>query len=158
MDSSLLLGLAVSRLAFLGRSNAWAGLGSLSLAGTLGGGGRGSRSIGTIFVAAVTTVGTGVLGSELGNSGAWEFVGGVGEGVDEDTGVIVLVGTGESDEFIGAGSSGLAAADLDLDAAGVELGTPGLVGQMKGDDLVTKNVSTASEVGRELERMGLSVD
>jgi len=158
VDSSLLLGLAVSRPAFLRRSKAWAGLGGgLGLSSsTVGRGGRGGRGIGTAV--GISTVGARALGRKLGNSGTGEFVGSVGEGVDEDTGITVTVGTGESDELIRTGGSGLAAADVDLDAAGVELGTSGLVGQMKGDDLVTDEISTASEVGRELERMGLSVD
>jgi len=157
IGSSLLLGLAASRTAVLRRGNARTGLGSLSL-GALRGGGRRGRGIVVVVVTIPTVGATGGLGSELGNSGTWEFVGSFGEGVDEDTGVIVTVGTGESDELIGAGSSGLVAADFDLDAAGVELGTSGLVGQMKGNDLVTKEVSTASERRRKRERMGLSVD
>lgn len=156
IDSSLLLGLAAARPGVLRRGNAWTGLGSLSLR-ALGGGGR--RGRGTSVVVAIPTVGaTSGLGSELRKGGTGEFVGSVGEGVDEDTGVIVLVGTGESDEFTGAGGSGLIAADLDLDAARVELCTSGLVGQMKGDDLVTKEVSTARKGRRKGERMGLSVD
>jgi len=155
IDSSLLLGLAAARSAVLGRGNAWTGLRSLSLRTLGGGGGRGR---GIRAVVAIPTVGARGLGSELGNNGTRELVGSVGEGVDEDTGVSVLVGTRESNEFIGAGSSGLIAADVDLNAAGVELGTSGLVGQMKGNDLVTDQVSTASESRRKSERMGLSVD
>jgi len=155
IDSSLLLGLAAARSAILGRGNAWTGLRSLSLR-TFGGGGRRGRGI--RVVVAIPTVGARGLGSELGNNGTRELVGSVGEGVDEDTGVIVLVGTRETNEFIGAGSSGLIAADVDLNAAGVELGTSGLVGQVKGDDLVTDQVSTAGESRRKSERMGLSVD
>ena len=156
IDSSLLLGLAASRFAILRRGNAWTGLGSLGLR-TLGGGGRRGRGIGVV-VAIPTSGATRGLGSELGNNGSGEFVSSVAEGVDEDTGVIVLVGTREFDEFIGTGSSGLIAADVDLDAAGVELGTSGLVAQMKSNDLVTKEVSTASESRRKGERMSLSVN
>jgi len=149
IDSSLLLGLAASRPVILGRGDARAGLRSISLAWTLGGsGGGGGRGV---VAAIVTTAIVRAGGSELGNGGTWECVGSIGEGVDEDTRVSVRVGTRETNEFIGTGGSGLAAADIDLDAAGVELGTSGLVGQMKGDDLVTKEVSTAGEVGRELE-------
>jgi len=156
IDSSLLLGFAATGPAVFRRGGARAGLRSLSL-GTLGGGRR--RGRGTIVVVAIPTGGaTRGLGSELRHGGTGEFVGSVGEGVDEDTGVIVLVGTGESDEFIGAGGTGLIAADVDLNAAGVELGTSRLVGQMKGNDLVTKEVSTASEGRRKRERMGLSVE
>jgi hypothetical protein len=156
IDSSLLLGLAAARSAILWRGNAWTGLGSLSL-GALGGGGRRGRGIGVVV--AIPTVGaTRGLGSELRNSGTREFVGSVREGVDEDTGVIVLVGTGEFDEFFGAGGAGLIAADVDLNTSSVELGTSGSVGQMKGDDLVTKEVSTASKRRRKCERMGLSIE
>ena len=62
------------------------------------------------------------------------------------------------DEFIGAGGAGLTTTDVDLDAGGVELGTSGLISQMKGDDFMTEEISTASKGGRKLERMGLSVD
>jgi len=148
IDSSLLLGLAASRPVILRRGDARAGLRSISLAWTLGGSGRGGRGV---VAAIVTAAIVRARGSELGNGGTWECVGSIGEGVDEDTRVSVRVGTRETNEFIGTGGSGLAAADIDLDAAGVELGTSGLVGQMKGDDLVTKEVSTAGEVGRELE-------
>jgi len=148
IDSSLLLGPAAARPVTRWRGDARAGLRSISLAWTLGGRGRRGRGV---VAAIVTTAIVRARRSELGNGGAWECVGSIGEGVDEDTGISIRVGTGESDEFIGTGGSGLAAADIDLDAAGVELGTSGLVGQMKGDDLVTEEVSTASEVGRELE-------
>jgi hypothetical protein len=156
IDGSLLLGLAATGPVISRRGNAWTGFGSLSLR-ALGGGGRRRRGIGVVV--AIPTVGaTRGLGSELRNSGTGEFVGSVGEGVDEDTGVIVLVGTGEFDEFFGAGGAGLIATDVDLNTASVELGTSRLVGQMKGDDLVTKEVSTASEGRRKRERMGLSVE
>jgi len=100
----------------------------------------------------------GRLGSELRNSGPGELVSSVAESVDEDTGVAVLVGTRESDKFIGAGRSRLTTTDVDLDTGRVELGTSGLISQMKADNLMTKEISTASEVGRELEGMGLSID
>jgi uncharacterized protein YjbI with pentapeptide repeats len=98
------------------------------------------------------------LGCELGNSGTRELVGSVSESVDEDTGVAVLVGTREFDELVGAGGSGLSTTNLDLDTGGVELGASGLISQMKAENLVTEEISTASETGRELERMRLSVD
>lgn len=154
MGSSLLRGVTVSRLV-LGRDNSWAGLsGSLGLAIALGGRGRGGRGITTVGI----VVRARALGSELRNGRARELVGSVAEGVDEDTRIGVLVGTRESDEFIWAGGSGLATTDVDLDAAGVELGTARLIGQMKGDDLVTEEISTMSQVGGKLEGVGLSVD
>ena len=176
INSSLVF--AVSRLA-LRRDSGWAGLsGSLSLAST-GGDWRGGRGtsivvgnlvIGSLVVCSLVVcslvvcnlvIGSPVVGSrgsELRNSRTRELVGAAIEDVDVDAGVGVLVGTREPNEFIGAGSSGLGTANVDLDAAGVELGTSGLVSQMKGDDLVTEEVSTAGEVGRKFERMGLSVD
>lgn len=155
IDGSLLLGLAVSR-PVLGRGDTWAGLsGSLWLVSALGGGGgwRGGRGVATAV--GPTTIG---LGSELGNSRTGEFVGGVGKGIDTDPSVVVLVGTREADEFVGAGGSGLVTANVDLDTAGVELGTSRLVGQVEGNDLMTEEISTTSEGGRKLKRMGLSVD
>jgi len=153
INSSLLLGLAVSR-PVLGGNGAWARLsGSLNLS-SAGGDSRGGRR--TSFV--VGTLVTGSLGSELRDSRTRELVGAIVEDVDEDTGVVILVGTRESDEFIGAGGSGLVTANVDLDAAGVELGTSGSVSQMKGDDLVTEEISTTSEIGRKTERMGLSIE
>ena len=163
IDSSLLLGLAVSR-SILGRDSAWAGLGgSLGLASARGdwrGGRRTSIVVGSPIVGSpiVCNLVVGSIGSELRNSRTREVVGGAVKGIDEDTGIIVLVGARESDEFIGAGGSGLVTANVDLDTGGVELGTSGLISQMKGDDLVTEEISTAGEVGRKLERMGLSVD
>jgi hypothetical protein len=149
-SSLLLVGLAVSRPA-IGRDNTWAGLSrSLRLAGAVG------RGVGTTV--GTIAIGARALGSELGNSRARELVSSVGEGVDKDTRVGVLVSTREADEFVGAGSSGLVTANVDLNTAGVELGTSGFVGQVKGDDLMTEEISTASECGRKLERMGLSVE
>ena len=52
----------------------------------------------------------------------------------------------------------MAATDVDLDAAGVELGTSGLIGQMQSDDLVAEEIPTVSQGGRKREGMGLSVD
>jgi hypothetical protein len=52
----------------------------------------------------------------------------------------------------------LVTTDVDLDTTGVELSASGLVSQVKGNDLVTNEVSTASEVRRKLERMGLSFE
>jgi hypothetical protein len=188
IDSSLLRRLAISRLwrsnAWAGLSR---GLG-LGLASTAGrdrdrrGGRRTSVLVGAViasgivagafiaggivastFIASTVVAGaghpsSGTLGSELRNGGTGELVGSVAESVDEDTGVVVLVGTRESDEFIGAGGSGLTTANVELDAGGVELGASGLIRQMKTNDLMTKEVSTASEIGRELESMGLPVE
>lgn len=166
IDSSLLGGVAVPRI-LLGRGGARAGLRGLGLASIGGdwGGGR-SIAIGIILVCRVIVglIDGGIVvvgarrGSELGNSGTGELVGGVGEGVDADAGVVVLVGTRESDEFVGTGGSGFVTADVDLDAAGVELGTSGLVTQMKSDNLVTEEIATTSEVGRKLEGVSLSVE
>lgn len=163
MGSSLLRGVAVSRLA-LWRGWARAGLSrglGLGLASTTGGDwGRGRR---TSVVAGTVVAGggrhiAGSLGCELRNRGTRELVGSGGESIDEDTRVVVLVSTRESDKLIGAGGSSLTTTNIDLDAGRVELGTSGLSSQMKGDNLVTEEISTMSEVGRELERMGLSVD
>ena len=179
IGSSLLRGLAIPGT-FRRRSNTRAGLNrslrlATRLASTAGGnwrGGRGRRT--SVFVGAIGlgTVVVGVSrhvfrvsrhvirrrGSELRNSGTRELVGSVTESVDEDTGVVVLVGTRESDKFIGAGRSLLATTDFDLDAGGVELGASRLISQVKADDLVTEEISAASEGRRELEGMGLSVD
>jgi len=158
VDISLLRGIAVPRPVL----GSWAGLSrSLSLAGTVGGdwrGGRGTSIVVGAIVSAASRHVVGSLGSELRNSRTRELVGSVAEGVDKNTGVAVLVSTGESDELIWAGGSGLIAANVDLDAAGVELGASELRSQMKADNLVTEEISTAREVGRKLERMGLSVE
>ena len=161
VGSSLLRGLALSR-SMLVSGNAWAGLSrSLCLASALRrhrGGGR-RTSIG----AGIAIVGTGrhiavSSGNELRNSRTREVIGSVREGIDKDTGIVVLVGTRELNEFTGTGGSGLITANLDLDAGGVELGASRLIGQMKSDNLVTEEISTTSEGGRKLERMGLPVD
>jgi len=159
VDGSLLHGLAAPRSA-TGRDDAWARLsGSHSHAGTAGGSriGRG-RTILAVGTSASRAIGHVGPGSELRNRGTREAVGVVGEGVHKDAGVVVRVATRELDEFIGAGRPGLVTADVDLDAGGIELGTSGLIGQMKGDDFVTEKISTAGEVGRELERVGLSIE
>lgn len=158
VDSSLLRGVAVSRLV-LGRSDTWARFRRLSGLASTGGDWRGRRRasiVGTVRARHIGAVGS--LGSELRNSRTGELVGSVGEGVDKDTGVSILVGTRESNELVGAGSSGLVTANVDLDAGGVKLGTSRLISQVKGDDLVTEKISTASEGRREREGMGLSVD
>lgn len=151
---SLLCGFATSRV--LG-SNARAGLSrGFGLANTLGGDrtlgwrrrGRGGTGI---------VVGSITRSRELRNSRSGEGIGIVVEGVDEDSGVIVRVSTGEFDKFIGAGGSGLVTTDRDLCACGVELGTSGLVGQMQGDDLVAKEIPTGGQVGGEGERVSFSV-
>lgn len=175
IGSSPLIGRAASAIILvLGWINTWAGLsGSVTPASARGGrrarrsrgagGRRGTRRRGrgggriTIVVGGSRRVGR-RLGSKLGNSRARELVGSVAEGVDEDARVVVRIATRELDEFIGAGSSSLIAANVDLDAGGVELGTSGRVGQMKGDDLVTEEIPTTSESGRKLERVGLSVE
>jgi hypothetical protein len=176
IDNSLLHGLAVSR-SVLGRNSAWAGLsrsfGLVSAGGYWGGGRRTSIAVsvvvgviarGVIFVGIIVIgdshqgFGSGSLTGKLGNSRARELVGSVREGVDANTSVVILVGTREFDEFVGAGGSGLVTANIDLDARGVELSTSGLISQVKGDDLVTKEVPAASEVGRKVERMSLSVE
>ena len=171
IGGSLLCGLAVPRT-FLWGSNTRAGLSrSLRLATRLASaagrnwrGGRGRRTsifVGAIGLGTIVGVSRHVVrrrGSELRDSGTRELVGSITESVDEDTGVVVLVGTRESDKFIGAGRSFLATTDFDLHTGGVELGTSGLISQVKGDDLVTKEISAASEVRRELEGMGLPVD
>lgn len=169
---SLLRGLAVPRT-FRWRSNTRAGLSrslrlAAGLASTAGGnwrGGRGGRTgvlvgaigLGTVVIGVSRHV-VGRRGSELRNNGTRELVGSISESVDQDTGVIVLVGTREFNKFIGAGRSRLATTDFDLDTGGVKLGASRLIGQMKADNLVTKEISTTSEVGREREGMGLSID
>ena len=160
--NSSLRGIAVPR-PVIGGNDAWAGLSmSLSLAGDAGGGGgwRGGRRtsivVGAIFSGVSCIARRG--GSELGNSRARELISSIVEGVDEDAGVGILVGTRELDEFAWAGSSRLITANVDLDTTGVELGTSGLISQMKSNDLMTEEISTVSEGGRKLERMGLSVD
>ena len=158
MGSSLLRGVAVSRRV-LWRGSARAGLSrglSLGLAGTTGGDWRRGRR--TSVVAGAGRHVAGSLGCKLRNRGTRELVGSVAESVNEDTRVVVLVGTRESDKLIGAGGSGLTTTNVDLDTGRVELGASGLISQMKGDNLVTEEISTMSEVGRELEGMGLSVD
>ena len=57
-----------------------------------------------------------------------------------------------------AGGSGLVAADVDLDAGGVELCASGVISRVEGDDFVTENMSTVSEVGREVKPMDLSIN
>lgn len=161
VDSSLLRGLALSR-PILVSGNAWAWLSrSLCLASALGRYWRGGRR--TSIGAGIAIVGTGrhiavSPRSELRNSRTREVIGSVREGIDEDTGIVVLVGTRKLNEFTGTGGSGLITANLDLDAGGVELGASRLIGQMKSDNLVTEEISTTSEGGRKLERMGLPVD
>ena len=159
IEISLLRGSAVFRIV-LRRNGGWAGL-SRSLSGTLvtfgrgGGRGRGRRTVPIVCIHVVRARG---LGSELGNSGTRELVGSIAESIDEDTRVVVRVGTRELDEFTGAGGAGLTTTDVDLDAGGVELSASGLISQMKGDNLMTEEISTASKGRRKLERMGLSVD
>ena len=164
VDSSL-RGIAVPRPVLCG-NDAWAGL-SMSLAddagglaGDAGGGWRGGRRtsivVGAIFSGASCVARRG--GSELGNSGARELISSIAEGIDEDAGVGILVGTRELDEFAWTGSSRLITANVDLDTAGVELSTSGLISQMKGNDLMTEEISTVGEGGRKLERMGLSIN
>ena len=162
---SLLCGFAAFRA--IGGS-AWARLNrGFGLAATRGGdwthGGdgalgrcRGGRR-GPIVVTGAA-VGSIARSRELRDSRTGEVIGSVGEGVDEDTGVIVRVSTGEFDKFIGAGGSGLVTANIELHTCGVELGTAGLVSQMQGNDLVAKKISTGGQVGREGERVSLSVN
>ena len=157
IEISLLRGPAVFRIVLRGNGG-WAGL-SRSLSGTLvtfgRRGGRGRRTVPIVCIHVVRARG---LGSELGNSGTRELVGSIAESIDEDTRVVVRVCTRELDEFTGAGDAGLTTTDVDLDAGGVELCASGLISQMKGDDFMTEEISTASKGGRKLERMGLSVD
>jgi len=102
MNSSLLLGIAagfvLGNLGFTAWAGAWAWAG---LSGSLAGAGwdrRGRWRIGTVvrsIAASVTVIRTvvGRRGSELRNGRTRELVGRVVEGVDEDTGVVVLVST-----------------------------------------------------------------
>ena len=89
------------------------------LASTTGGNWRGGRGRRTSVFVGVSWYFIRGRGSELRNSGTRELVGSVTENVDEDTGVVVR----------------------DRDTGEVELGTSGLISQVKGDDLVTKELS-----------------
>lgn len=87
---------------------------------------------------------------ESGDPGAGEVVLSAAEEVAEDAGVVVAVGTGEGDE-LALGTSGLGAADDELGAAGVELGTLRGAGNVQGEDLVADEVVAGSEVIGELD-------
>lgn len=66
-------------------------------------------------------------------------------GVVGDARVGALVGSGEGDEVAGGGAA--AAGDLELVAAGVELGSRVGVGRVQGDDLVADEVVSGLDAG-----------